>query len=232
MVDAAADGTIGVACPADRDRPRVRRVSELSPVAAIDVSTGRWSSGIQFDASGVPTIVADGNIAAPTSAAAAAPSPPGTRPVTLDLAARPARQSRAVLAIGADNSNVLTVVELDPTHVAAAVARRASRSRTRRRATSASRASRSRRRSAWAARTGIINDDTAPGGQSQFVYAVATDNTVRVADILTLNKECDTQVDPRFMHGEKDMTQAVVLPGRRSGDPAAPRPARAARASS
>ena len=42
---------------------------------------------------------------------------------------------------------------------------------------------------------GFVNDDTAIGGQSQFVYAVATDNTIRVADILTLNKECDTQVD-------------------------------------
>jgi hypothetical protein len=35
--------------------------------------------------------------------------------------------------------------------------------------------------------------------QAQYVYAVATDGTVRVADVLNLNQECDTQIDGRFL---------------------------------
>lgn len=41
-------------------------------------------------------------------------------------------------------------------------------------------------------------DDT-NNNQAQFVYAVATDGTVRVADVLTRKRECDTQVDARFL---------------------------------
>ena len=37
--------------------------------------------------------------------------------------------------------------------------------------------------------------------QAQFVYGVASDGTVRVADVLNLKHECDTQVDGRFLRG-------------------------------
>ncbi len=35
--------------------------------------------------------------------------------------------------------------------------------------------------------------------QAQYVYAVATDGTVRVADVLNRKRECDTQIDARFL---------------------------------
>ena len=46
-----------------------------------------------------------------------------------------------------------------------------------------------------------LTDNTAADHQAQFVYAVASDGTVRVADVLNLKHECDTQVDGRFLRG-------------------------------
>jgi hypothetical protein len=54
---------------------------------------------------------------------------------------------------------------------------------------------------------GLVTDDpttpggAAPAGQFQFVYAVATDGTVRVADVLSKRFECDTEIDPRSLTG-------------------------------
>ena len=67
---------------------------------------------------------------------------------------------------------------------------------------------------------GFVNDDIAGGGQFQFVYAIATDATVRVADILTLNRECDTQVDPRMLETNNNVTQLSCF---KIGDPLTPR---------
>jgi hypothetical protein len=43
-----------------------------------------------------------------------------------------------------------------------------------------------------------FGDTDAVGGQFQFAYAVTSDGTVRVADLLT-GQECDTQIDPRLL---------------------------------
>lgn len=62
-----------------------------------------------------------------------------------------------------------------------------------------------------------------PGGEGQYVYAVATDGTVRVADVLTIRKECDTQVDTRFVRAltsDADIPKLQCFP---VGDPATPR---------
>jgi hypothetical protein len=67
---------------------------------------------------------------------------------------------------------------------------------------------------------GEINDTTAAGGDFQFVYAVATDDTVRVADVRSVNRECDTQVDPRLIDKE---TNIATLSCFRVGDAATPR---------
>ncbi|MCX5746511.1 MAG: hypothetical protein NT062_28880, partial [Proteobacteria bacterium] len=67
----------------------------------------------------------------------------------------------------------------------------------------------------------LIEDlGTSPGGKAQYVYAVATDNTIRVADILTLGKECDTQADPRLVHDLRNIAKVSCLV---VGDPATPR---------
>ena len=41
--------------------------------------------------------------------------------------------------------------------------------------------------------SGVVNDDVSTAGEHQFVYAVATDGTVRVVDVEGLPRECDTQ---------------------------------------
>ncbi len=64
--------------------------------------------------------------------------------------------------------------------------------------------------------TGIVTDT---GPQFQFVYGVATDGTVRVADILNVRQECDTQVDPRLLEDQHSISVLSCLP---VGDPATP----------
>ncbi len=53
-----------------------------------------------------------------------------------------------------------------------------------------------------------INDGMSPpGGNMQFLYAITNDASVRVANIInSVNTECDTQVDPRFLRNNKDVT--------------------------
>jgi len=59
---------------------------------------------------------------------------------------------------------------------------------------------------------GIVNDDIASGGQFQFAYAITTDDTIRVADVLALNRECDTQVDPRLINSVTDVSDLSCWP--------------------
>jgi len=64
-------------------------------------------------------------------------------------------------------------------------------------------------------------DDQTPD-QAQYIYAVTTDGTVRVADVLTLNRECDTQIDGRFLlrdtqPSDLECLQAGPTRPRRSG---------------
>jgi hypothetical protein len=59
-----------------------------------------------------------------------------------------------------------------------------------------------------------------PFGDFQFVYAVATDNSVRVVEVGGLDRECDTQIDPRYLRDLSDDKLLACLP---IGDPALPR---------
>jgi hypothetical protein len=58
---------------------------------------------------------------------------------------------------------------------------------------------------------GNIFDDLAPGGDHQFIYAVANDGSVRVADITGAPHECDVNVDPRYLHDLKDVNRLSCL---------------------
>ncbi|HEX8108067.1 MAG TPA: hypothetical protein VF516_10095 [Kofleriaceae bacterium] len=64
---------------------------------------------------------------------------------------------------------------------------------------------------------GKVNDEA--DDQAQYVYAVATDGTVRVADVLKLKRECDTQIDGRFVRS----TSATTLECPPLGQPNLPR---------
>jgi hypothetical protein len=57
-----------------------------------------------------------------------------------------------------------------------------------------------------------------PVGEFQFAYLIATDSTIRVLD-LDNEQECDTQVDPRHLVGETDVSFLSCMP---VGDPRTP----------
>lgn len=61
-------------------------------------------------------------------------------------------------------------------------------------------------------------------GDFRFVYAIATDKTVRVAEVHGQRRECDTQIDPRYLREVRNGGLLACLP---VGDPAYPRRATA-----
>jgi hypothetical protein len=183
-------------------------------VAAVRPATGQIEAHIDFAADGTATIVRDGNLACPAECGASAPATPGARPSTLDLLADP-RTVVPRLAIGAEDSNRVTIVDLDATFLPTAA-----------------------RQVTLEGDIGIIDVALTPtmamggsdgvpeagddlGGDAQFVYAVATDTTVRVAEISQATPvECDTQIDPRYLGNVTDVSQLSCLP---VGSPSLPR---------
>jgi hypothetical protein len=218
MVAEPPSGTIGTACPAQPTGLVYVAYPSCHLVAGIDTSTGTIVTGVTYDATGpsLLTGAALAGITCPAECGGGGAMTTGTRPVTLDLELD-ARTSVARLVIGADNSSSIALVELDSlsfmpqslsqialsdpsgqlgiTDVALSPV------------------------IGMGGNAGVINDDTAIGGDFQFVYAVATDSTIRVADVLMVNKECDTQVDPRFIHDLRNVHQLSCMP---VGDPATP----------
>lgn len=183
-------------------------------VAAIVAGTGQIVAHIDFAADGTATVVRDGNLSCPAECGAAVPGTAGPRPTTLDLLA----DTRAVsqrLAIGTENGNQVTIVDLDATFLPVAA-----------------------RQVALEGDVGVIDVALTPtmtmggadglpesgddlGGTAQFVYAITTDGTVRVAEILqAVPVECDTQIDPRYLGNVTDVSQLSCLP---LGSPSLPR---------
>lgn len=215
IVAEPATDVIGNRCTADATGLVYVAYPSCHLVAAVDASTGTVVSGIQFGDTG-PTLV-DGNVTCPDECSGGATITAGVRPVTIDLE-QDVRVGTRRMVIGADNSAALTVVELDPTTTLPqsvsqveledpagdlGVLQVAMSPQI-----------------GMGGQVGAINDDTGAGGQFQFVYAIATDHTVRVADILDVHRECDTQVDPRFLRDIRSVKELSCLP---AGDPARPR---------
>ena len=70
------------------------------------------------------------------------------------------------------------------------------------------------------AKDGSVSEDRPD--QAQFIYAIATDGTVRVAEVFTKDRECDTQIDSRFLRTLDSTSLDCLQPGqpgvpRRSG---------------
>ena len=203
-------GTVGVACGPTASGIAWVAYPSCHAVAAVYVSTGKVQRAFTFDAAGVPTIDTSGNLSCPDECSGAAVTP-GFRPVTLSLL-DDTRVNRSVLAIGADNSNVLNVVELDiDTALPLSISNRIPLQQTPKNDLGITSVTVSPQ-IGMGGTAGLVNDDASVGGQAQYVYAVATDNTVRVADILTINKECDTQVDPRYLQNETDVKRLSCFP--------------------
>jgi hypothetical protein len=210
-------GTIGVSCPATATGLAYVAYPSCHLVAAIDTATGVIKDGLQWDAAGVPSSIDPATITCPDECAGEATTA-GPRPVTLDLSFDE-RVGREVLAIGADNSSSLTVVDLDPTTslIGSNAPQRYALEQTLPDLGITSVAVSPQ--IGMGGSMGTINDDASVGGQMQFVYAVATDNTIHVVEIASLGKECDTQVDPRYLHDVTNVRQLSCLP---VGDPATP----------
>jgi hypothetical protein len=185
-------------------------------VAALDLGSATIVGGVRFDDAGSPVILQTAELATltcPDECAAELPAT-GVHPVTLDLE-QDARSARRRLAIGANNSPAITMVELNgntsmPESLAQltldgdiGVTRLALTPEI-----------------GMGGELHMIDDAIAPGGPFQFVYAIATDNTVRVADVLDLNRECDTQVDARFLRTIPSVKQLSCMP---VDDPETPR---------
>jgi hypothetical protein len=199
-------GTIGVMCPATPQGTIYIAYPDCHRVAAIDTATGQAFASILFTdgATGVTATVTDGNFTCPAQCGAGDPIVDGPRPTSVDLVvdsrvdgSKPAPTQR--LAIGLENRSAVTVVDLDatnkPTATLAQVTLEGKVGVTDVALTP---------QIGMGGSNGVESDDStqagvADGGQFQFVYAVATDGTVRVADFLNVKAECDTQVDPRYL---------------------------------
>jgi hypothetical protein len=220
MAGEPSSNVVGKACAATASGLVYVAYPSCHLVAAVDTSTGQIVNGIRYDA-GVPTIV-DGNVTCPDECGGAAVTT-DTRPVALDLFQEPrvtdvngdhARR----LVIGSDNSASFTIVELDPK-----TTRPLSLSQIALEKTTTGNFGISQLVLTPVIGMGgaihVINDDTAAGGQSQYVYAITTDNTIRVADVLSIRKECDTQVDPRYIRDIRSVKTLSCFP---VGDPLTP----------
>jgi hypothetical protein len=217
MVAEPAEETqpIGVECPAEPEGLVYVAYPQCHLVAAVRAATGTIEAGLVFNADGTVAIT-DGNVSCPAECDEPGTFTDGGRPVTLDLVLDPISGTRRMV-VGADDSATLTVVELGADYKPVSVDRSVT----------------------FEGDPGVLDvalsteigmggtsgfDDTgAAGGIHQFVYAVADDNTVRVADIIGTDPlayhECDTQVDPRFLRGLNDPAFLACMP---VGDVATP----------
>lgn len=207
MVAADLLSPIGVACPAVPQGLVYIAYPDCHAVAAVDAATGNVVSSIRFDATGTPTVVAGGGLACPRQCGARDPITDGARPSSLDLA-RDDDAGFYRLAIGLDNRPAITVVDLDPATglpfpgafaiglegdigvVDVSISEQIRMGGTQ-----------------------GLNDENAgdPDNFAQFVYAVADDATVRVAEVLVGRQECDTQIDPRFLYDEREPARMICF---------------------
>lgn len=215
MVAEPSAGTIGTTCPAQPTGLVYVAYPNCHLVAGIDTATGKIVTGVQYDDQGVASIV-NGDVVCPDECGVDGNIGMGRRPVALDLKLDP-NSGRRVLAIGSQNSSVVTIAELGidsrPTSLSSVILE----DPTGKLGVTDVAVSPV---IGMGGTQGFINDTSALGGNAQFLYAVATDNTVRVANIFEVaNKECDTQVDPRNLH---DVKNVKTLSCMAVGDPATP----------
>lgn len=218
MVSEPAGGIVGAECSATPQGLVYVAYPSCHLVAAIDTATGSIVGGIDF--SGATPVMTTGNVSCPDECTGAGGTfTAGTRPITLDLELDPRTDARK-LVIGSENSSSIAVVELGADSLPQSVRQIALEN------TTGSLGVTSIALSPTIGMGGanhMINDDIAGGGQFQFAYAVATDQTVHVAEVLTLNRECDTQVDPRVINDETSLAQLSCYKVYKVGDPTPPR---------
>jgi hypothetical protein len=198
-------------------------------VAAVDVAAvdgenkgvGRIVAGIQFDPTTGAATITDGNVSCPQECTDETTRPgaatPGPQPVALSLDA-----ASGLLAIGAEGLASVTLVDLDASFRPEAVRQFPLENLAGGLGVTALALSPvigmgDNTNNAIPDQT---DDQMTTGGKGQYVYAVATDRTVRVVDVLTNQRECDTQIDGRFLRTVQDIPTLQCLP---LNDPLLPR---------
>ncbi|HEX4449992.1 MAG TPA: hypothetical protein VH143_03925 [Kofleriaceae bacterium] len=218
-------GTIGVTCAQTPSGLVYVAYPSCHLVAGIDLSTGTVTSAIEFDTSGTPSILAGSDLASvtcPDECSGGGQTTPGPRPTSLDLQLDP-RSSRRALAIGSENSNIVTIAELARNYLPTSTSPVVLENTT---GTLGVNQVKIGPEIGMGGDLRMIDDGMSPGPDMQFLYAIATDASVRVANILnSVNTECDTQVDPRFLRNNKDVAFLSCMPvgGSGSGAPTPPR---------
>jgi len=213
-------GVIGAACPATPTGLAYVAYPSCHLVAAIDLSTGTVVGGVQFDATGMPQILPDGNVTCPDECSGGGQVTDGPRPTTLDLQqdtgeAATLSPSPRVLAIGSENSNLVTIVKLDSSSKLQPTAPLTIPLEQNSTSTLGVNLVKVSPVIGMGGFTGIINDDSSPGPRMKFVYAITSDATIRVVNILasTMNglQECDTQIDPRYLGSKNNPSDIGFL---------------------
>lgn len=191
-----------VACPSSPTGPFVVALPGCGAVAFVD-GGGNVTNHIRFDAHGQATLggaeltcpaECDGEVSADRA-----------RPYSLDLRVDDRVASKR-LAIGNETDGVVTVVDLDDAYQPASLLQVSLSGGVR--VTDV----------ALSPQIGMggssfeLNDDASAGPQMQFVYAVASDGSVRVAEVLDVHRECDTQIDPRSLKAQNDLGVLGCLP--------------------
>lgn len=209
MVAEPAGGTIGVECPATPQGLVWVAYPDCHLVAGIRAGTGVIETGIRFNPDGSAEVITGDLVSCPAQCGGGGALTAGERPVALDLL-RDDRVGTTKLAIGADNSPVVTVVDLDAAALPTAISRVTLEGATD--GTFGVIDVALTEQIGMGGDNGFLDDDNGIGGQHQFVYAVANDATVRVASVLGTAVECDTQIDPRYLRGVSDLARLSCFP--------------------
>ena len=188
-------------CPAQPDNWLMYvAYPDCNAVAAIDAATGEAVASLIFAEDGTVTI-GDGDLDCHNNSqcGSVVPAEGSTAPRPVALEMKIERDDDGIetsrrLYIGSENSASVTVVDLTSEYLPE-----------------------SSYTVALEGEVGItklaVSDLlTYEGGDFRFVYAIATDGTIRVAEVNNLATECDTQTDTRYLHDERSTQLLPCLP--------------------
>ncbi len=231
VVAGPQDETVGALCPANPTGLVYVAYPACHTVAVVNAATGEIQAGVQFDEAGVATITDGafecpsecGDVSGTSSALLGGPdagpdggvpdggvpdagTPPDAGPPTIDdQAPRPVGMrfgEDGRLYVASENSSIITIISLDPKTGLPAE-------------TISVQLQGDIGVTSLAISPPVVDGGStgqiSTGTGGRYMYAVATDRTVRVVDLEALI-ECDTQVDPRYLYGNSTVSFLSCMP--------------------